>query len=70
MKLMILRISFKGNHHLPWRMISSHPLNSSLVRNVRVAVVAIEAVNVMCVDGLQNLLELLGGVQMQESAWT
>lgn len=70
MKLMVLRISFKGNHHLPWRMISGHPLNSSLVRNVRVAVVAIEAVNVVCVDGLQNLLELLGGVQMEESAWT
>lgn len=69
MKLMILRIRLKGDHHLPWRVIGGHSFNGGLVRNVGIVVVAIETVDMMRVDSLQNLLELLGGVQMEESAW-
>lgn len=50
--------------------MGDHSLYSGLVRKVRVGVVTVEAIDVMCVDIMQNLLELLGGVQMKVSAWT
>lgn len=69
-KLMIDWVRFKGDHHFSGRVVGDCALYGGLVRNIRVCVVAVEAVNVMAVDRLQNLLELLCGVQMEESAWT
>lgn len=69
-KLMIDWIRFKGDHHFSWWMVGGCALDGCLIGKVRVCVVAVEAVDVMGVDGLQDLLELLWGVQMEESAWT